>query len=301
MRPAGSERTAWGRLRWRPYAFVLPALLVFLTFAAGPIVAGLGLACYRWDPVENVRQFVGLRNFAELAADPVFRTALRNNLVWILASVAVQAPLALLLAASLVDASRTSRALRTLVFSPLLVPGVAVGLLFAWIYDAHFGALNAALSFLAHRPVSIGWIGHERLALGALIAVACWQYTGFHTMVLLAGMQGIPPDLHEAAALDGAGWGRRLRHVTLPLLRPVFLTDLLLIAIGSVKIFDLVQVMTKGGPNSATHVLSTYMYSQAFMNQRLGMGAAVAVVMLAVTLALALAHARLARGERGGE
>lgn len=291
--------TRSSRRAWIPYGFVLPATVVFVVFAAGPIVAGLGLACYRWDPVEDIRQFVGLGNFAALGSDPVFFHALRNNLAWILLSLAIQVPLALLLASSLTDASRTSRVLRTVIFSPLLVPGVAVGLLFVLIYDAQFGSLNALLGWFAQRTVTTGWIGSERLALGALVAVACWQYTGFHTMVLLAGMQGIPLELHEAAAIDGAGWWSRLRHVTLPLLRPVLLTDMLLVAIGSVKIFDLVQVMTKGGPNDATHVLSTYMYAQAFMKQQMGPGAATATVMLAVTLALALGHTWLAR--RGGE
>lgn len=278
-------------------AFALPALLVFLGFAAGPIVAGLVLSLYQWDPIEGTRRFVGLGNFAELAHDPVFRSALRNNLLWIAGSLLTQVPLALLLAASLLDASRGSRLLRTIIFAPLLLPGVAVGLLWAWVYDAQFGALNAALGMLAKRTISTGWIGDPKLALGALIAVACWQYVGFHTVVLLAGMQAVPREVHEAAEVDGASWGARLLRVTLPLLRPVLLTDMLLVAIGSVKVFDLVQIMTKGGPNNATHVLSTYMYSQAFLRQQLGMGAAVATVMLAITLALALLHARLARRE----
>ncbi len=274
-----------------------PALCVFAAFALWPIVMGLGIACYDWDPVKGIADPCGLANFEALAEDPVFRTALRNNLVWIALSLLVQVPLALLLAASLADASRASRALRTIVFSPLLLPGVAIGLIFTVVYDGHFGALNALLTRVTGGLVETGWISEERLALWSLIAVACWQYTGFHTMILLTGMQSISVELYEAAALDGAGWWQRLRSITVPLVRRVVLVDMLLVAIGSVKVFDIVQVMTEGGPHNATHVLATYVYHQAFMSEKMGRGAAVAVVMLAIALGLTAIHAWLAARE----
>ena len=148
------------------------------------------------------------------------------------------------------------------------------------------GAAKSWFTRVTGGLVETGWISEERLALWSLIAVACWHYTGFHTMILLTGMQSISVELYEAAALDGAGWWQRLRSITVPLVRRVVLVDMLLVAIGSVKVFDIVQVMTEGGPHNATHVLATYVYHQAFMSEKMGRGAAVAVVMLAIALRL---------------
>jgi len=282
-----------------PYVFVAPALLVFIAFALIPIVLGLCAAAFRIDPVLRVCEYVGARNFATIASDTPFRIALRNNLLWVVLSIGVQIPVALLLAAALADQSRFSRVMRTVFFSPLVIPGVAIGIMFSIVLDGQLGALNAALSWIQGHQVAVGWIADRRWALFCLIGVACWQYTGFHMMVLLAGIQDIPVELYEAAEIDGAGWWQRLARITLPLLRRVLLADMLLVAIGSVKVFDIVQVMTQGGPNNATEVLGTYMYSQAFMSERMGSGAAVAVVMLGVTLAFALIHSRLARLEAG--
>lgn len=274
-----------------------PALVVFCLFALGPILFGLVLAAFHWDPVGGTTRFVGLENFQDILTDPRTHSALKNNLLWITLSLVVQLPLALVLAAALSDASRSSRLLRTLFFSPLVIPAVAIGLLFGIVLDGHFGVLNAALSLATDEPTRIGWLSDRRIALLALIGVACWQYTGFHMMVLLAGIQSIPRELYEAAAIDGASWWQRLRGITIPLLRRVMLVDALLIAIGSIKIFDLVWVTTQGGPNNATDVLATHMYSTAIMSERMGAGSAVAVLMLAITLLLALIHARLAARE----
>jgi len=298
--PRGQRARARGRSNpVVPYAFVAPALFVFCAFALIPIALGLCAAAFRIDPVLRVCEYVGARNFATIASDPPFHIALRNNLLWILLSIGVQIPLALLLAAALIDQSRFCRALRTVFFSPLVIPGVAIGIMFSIVLDGQFGALNAALSWVEGHQVTVGWTADRRWALFCLIAVACWQYTGYHMMVLLAGMQGIPTELYEAAEIDGAGWWQRLGGITLPLLRRVMLADVLLVAIGSVKVFDIVQVMTQGGPNNATEVLATYMYSQAFMSERMGSGAAVAVVMLIITLGFAVIHSRLARLEAG--
>lgn len=282
---------------WTAYGFVAPAVGVFCAFALGPILFGVVLAFFHWDPVGGTSRFVGLDNLREVLTDPRTHTALRNNLVWIALSLAIQLPLALVLAAALADASRASRLLRTLFFSPLVIPTVAIGLLFGIVLDGYFGPLNAALGLVTGTPQRIGWLADGKLALVSLIGVACWQYTGFHMMVLLAGIQGIPGELHEAAALDGAGWWARLTRITIPLLRRVMLADALLIAIGSMKVFDLVWVTTQGGPNNATDVLATHMYSTAIMAERMGAGSAVALLMLAITLGFSLLHARLATRE----
>lgn len=282
------------------YLLLLPALAVFVFYVAYPLLYTVILSAYSWSPVNPVKSWRGLGNYAALLGDPNFFVALRNNAYFVLLSLALQLPLALLLAVALSSATRRHRLLRTVFFSPFVLPIVAVGLVWQLIYDPNLGALNALLRAVGHASWAIGWLGEEVPAIFAIIAVSCWRFVGFHMMILLAGLQGIPEELYEAARLDGAGrWGIFL-HITLPSLRRLLLVDALLITAGSVKIFDLVQVMTGGGPGYASDVLATYMYRSAFTNDRMGYAAALAVVMLVVTLGLTVAYQRVS-GARGGE
>jgi raffinose/stachyose/melibiose transport system permease protein len=282
------------------YLLTLPALAVFVFYVAYPLVYTLVLSAYSWSPVQPGRIWRGLGNYADLLHEPNFYVALRNNAYFILLSLAIQLPLALLLAVALGSAARRHRLLRTVFFSPFVLPIVAVGRVWQLIYDPNLGALNALLRTTGHPSWALGWLGEETPAIFAIIAVSCWRYVGFHMMILLAGVQAIPEELYEAARLDGAGrWGIFL-HITLPSLRRLLLVDALLITAGSVKIFDLVQVMTGGGPGYASDVLATYMYRSAFSDDRMGYAAAIAVVMLLVTLGLTVAYQRVS-GRGGGE
>lgn len=282
------------------YLLTLPALAVFVFYVAYPLVYTVVLSAYSWSPVHPAKVWRGLGNYAELLQDPNFYVALRNNAYFVLLSLAIQLPLALLLAVALGSAVRRHRLLRTIFFSPFVLPIVAVGLVWQLIYDPNLGALNALLRATGHASWALGWLGEETPAIFAIIAVSCWRFVGFHMMILLAGLQAIPEELYEAARLDGAGrWGVFL-HITLPSLRRLLLVDALLITAGSVKIFDLVQVMTVGGPGYASDVLATFMYRSAFTNDRMGYAAALAVVMLIVTLGLTVAYQRVS-SERGGE
>ncbi len=282
------------------YLLIFPALAVFVFYVAYPLVYTVVLSGYSWSPVNPVKVWRGLGNYADLLGDPNFYVALRNNAYFVVLSLAVQLPLALLLAVALGSAARRHKLLRTVFFSPFVLPIVAVGLVWQLIYDPNLGALNAFLKAIGQSSWAIGWLGEETPAIFAIIAVSCWRFVGFHMMILLAGLQAIPEEQYEAARLDGAGrWGMFV-HVTLPALRRLLLVDALLITAGSVKIFDLVQVMTGGGPGYASDVLATYMYRSAFTNDRMGYAAALAVVMLVVTLGLTVAYQRVS-GKGGGE
>ena len=275
------------------YLLVLPALAVFVFYVAYPLIYTVVLSGYSWSPVNPAKVWRGLGNYVELLGDPNFYVALRNNAYFVLLSLAIQLPLALLLAVALGSAARRHKLLRTVFFSPFVLPIVAVGLVWQLIYDPNLGALNALLKAIGHSSWAIGWLGEETPAIFAIIAVSCWRFVGFHMMILLAGLQAIPEELYEAARLDGAGrWGVFV-HITLPSLRRLLLVDALLITAGSVKIFDLVQVMTGGGPGYSSDVLATYMYRSAFTNDRMGYAAALAVVMLVVTLGLTVAYQRV--------
>ncbi len=289
-------------MRHRPltaWLLVLPALAVFAFYITYPLIHTLILSAYSWSALNPVKTFEGMGNYAELVHDPTLRTALWNNLLWIILSLVLQLPLAMLLAVGIGSALRRHRILRTVFFSPLIVPAVAVGLIWTLFYDPNFGALNALLESLRLDGLVRGWLGDPRLATPCIIAVSCWRYTGFHMMILLAGLQAIPEDIYEAARIDGASAWRTFRHITLPLMKRIMLVDALLISVGSVKIFDLIWVMTEGGPNHASEVLATYMYRSAFSDDRMGYSAAIATVMLALTLIATVVYLRLTRREEG--
>lgn len=272
---------------------VLPAAAVFAFYITYPLVHTVVLSAYSWSALNPVRTWKGLGNYADLMQDPVLLTALKNNALWILLSLAIQLPLAMLLAVGIGSSLRRHRVLRTVFFSPLIVPAVAVGLIWTLFYDPNFGALNALIEQLGLENLTAGWLGDPQLATPCIIAVSCWRYTGFHMMILLAGLQAIPEEIYEAARIDGAGAWRTFWHVTLPLMKRIVLVDALLITVGSVKIFDLIWVMTGGGPNHASEVLATYMYRSAFSDDRMGYAAAIATVMLALTMIATIIYVRL--------
>lgn len=280
------------------YLFVLPALLVFVAFVAYPMVHTIMLSGYSWSPVNPVKVARGLGNYAELLGDPNFSTALSNNAYFIILSLAVQLPGALLLAVALNSSLRRHHLLRTVFFAPFVVPVVAVGLVWQLIYEPNFGALNALLDAVGLEHLTHGWLGEPGTAIFAIIAVSCWRYMGFHAMILLAGLQAIPDNLYEAARIDGAGRWQQFIHITIPSLSRILLVDALLITVGSVKIFDIVQVMTGGGPGYSSDVLATFMYKSAFSFDRMGYSAAIAVVMLVLTLALTVIYIRLTGSEQ---
>lgn len=287
-------------MRHRPltaWLLALPALAIFAFYITYPLIHTIVLSGYSWSALNVAKTFEGFGNYVELAQDPTLRTALLNNGVWIVLSLAIQLPLAMLLAVGIGSALRRHRVLRTIYFSPLIIPAVAVALIWTLFYDPNFGALNSLLETLGLDALTAGWLGDRRLATPCIIAVSCWRYTGFHMMILLAGLQAIPEDIYEAAEIDGAGPWRTFWHITLPLMKRIVLVDALLITVGSVKIFDLIWVMTSGGPNHASEVLATYMYRSAFADDRMGYAAAIATVMLVLTMIATVIYVRLTRQE----
>ncbi|MCE5240309.1 ABC transporter permease subunit [bacterium] len=275
------------------YLLLLPALLFFAGYILYPIAHTFLLGFSSWSAVDQTRLAVGWRNYADLLADPNFTMALRNNGLFIVLSLAVQLPLALLLAVGVGSALRRHQLLRTLFFAPFVLPIVAVGLVWQLIYEPSLGPLNTLLTAAHLESLAHGWLGESETAIFAVIAVSCWRYVGFHMMIVLAGVQAIGDDLYEAARLDGATGWQAFWHVTLPNLRRVLLVDALLITVGSVKIFDLVKVMTNGGPGTSSDVLATFMYRTAFTEDRMGYSAAIAVIMLLITLAFTVVYLKL--------
>lgn len=247
------------------YLFVAPTVLVYLLFILWPVFASWYFAFYDWEGIGWPSRFVGLENFRLVAADAFFWGAFRNTWAYALGMVLIQVPLALVVAVVLNDPSLRGRTVyRTLFFLPVVATTAVVGVVLAIMLSPTGGPINSFLvgSGLVERPLN--FLGTAQLALPTIIAVGIWKSFGINLVYWLAGLQSVPPELYEAARIDGAGAPQLLRHITLPSLQPIAITILVLSLIASLNVFDLVQVMTGGGPYFASDVVGTYIFRTAF-------------------------------------
>ena len=241
---------------------------------SGPSQSAFGSACTTGTDSRNPT-WAGLDNYVQLLHDRIFLGALRNNLVFVASVLVLKNVLGLALALLLNRAIFGRAAIRAAVFIPVTMSFIAIGLLWSWIYNPVFGLLNAALDAVGLGMLKQSWLGDARIALYSIIAVDVWKWLGFHAVIYLAGLQTIPPELYEAATMDGAGRFQRFLRITLPLMMPiVFINTLLGLSGAFVRNFDIVYVLTKGGPNHATEVALTYMMSKAFQDGAVSYAAA---------------------------
>lgn len=259
--------------------FVLPAFLLYLVFVLFPIVYNIGISFYRTNLMEPGK-FVGLKNYINLFQDSIFQKALKNNLLLVVGSLIAHLGLALLFATLLFKKVKGNKFFQTIFFFPCVICGVAVGLLWRFVYHQEFGLLNQLLELLGKNEAARAWLGDKDTALVCIIIVVMWQYVGYHMIIQLAAMKNIPESLYEAARIDGAGSWMQFKSITFPLIKHILRIDAVLIITGSLKYYDLVAVMTNGGPNHATEVMSTYMFYQGFRTLKYGYSAAIGVVLL---------------------
>ncbi|RFZ82531.1 sugar ABC transporter permease [Shinella sp. WSJ-2] len=256
-------------------AFMLaPAAVLFSLFFLWPFLRGLWISLTRWDGF-SAPVFIGVANYAKLLGDRLFLGALENNLIFVVLILLLKNVLGLGLAILLDRAIFLRGPIRAAVFIPVTLSFAATGLLWSWIYNPVFGLLNAALDGLGLSALKLSWLGDADIALYSIIVVDVWKWLGFHAVIYLAGLQTIPDELYEAARIDGAGAVKRFRHITLPLMMPVVLINIILGLSGAfVRNFDIVQVLTQGGPNHATEVVMTYMVKTAFQDGNMGYASA---------------------------
>jgi raffinose/stachyose/melibiose transport system permease protein len=269
--------------------FLLPAFVFLGAFILWPVVLSLQLSFYDWNGIAPTRSFVGFANWKALAADSVFWKALGNNLIVVALSIAIQLPVAMALAVLLHRAGNRLKIFKVVYFFPMLMSTVAVGALFKAVYDLQFGAVTPLLRALGLAGIARDWLGDSRVALFSVIAVICWQFIPFYMILFLARLSSIPNELREAAAMDGATGSHYFWRVELPLMRGVIITAMTLSLIGSLKYFDLIWVMTEGGPAHATELMATYMYKEAFSSFRMGYGSTIATAMFLVVMTAGLA------------
>jgi raffinose/stachyose/melibiose transport system permease protein len=275
--------------------FLLPSFAFLALFIVWPILQSFHLSFYDWNGVSPTRTFAGLGNWRYLAGDAVFRRALGNNAVVVVLSIAVQMPVAMALAVLLHRGGRGMRIFKTVYFFPMLMSTVAVGTLFKAVYNVQFGAVTPLLEALGMKGLARDWLGDSRVALFSVVAVICWQFIPFHMILFLARLASIPTELREAAEIDGATGAQRFWRIELPLMKGIVATAMTLSLIGSLKYFDLIWVMTEGGPARATELLATYMYKEAFASFKMGYGSTIATAMFGIVVTAALLAMALGR------
>ena len=280
--------------QWASYAMIAPALLLFFIFVAYPLFNTIASSLYDYGLTSKSRSFIGLGNYLELVHDSVFWISFRNNIIILLGSVIFQVGGGLVLAAACNRglSEGASTVARTIIFAPMVMSSVAVGILWQIVLNPSIGLVDATLTFLRLPKPSLGWLGDPNLAIFSILLVACWQFTGFMMVILLAGMQGVPSELYEAATLDGATETQSFFFITIPAIRNVIIASTLITMIGSFKAFDLVYLLTLGGPAHASEVLGTYLYKNAFNLNRMGYASAIAVVLLIFTVTLSIMQLR---------
>lgn len=272
-----------------PYAFLVPALALYTLVVLYPSLQGAAYAFTDWTGTSADAEFVGWENFAMLLSDAAALAAVRNTLIIAAGVTLLQTLAGLALALALNTALVTRNLLRTLFFAPVLLPPVIVAFLWQFLLTPD-GPVNTVLRSVGLDALAQNWLGDSSIALGTVMAVMIWQHTGITMVIYLAGLQGVPPELLEAAALDGAGLWQRLRRVTIPLLIPATTVAMSLTLITSLKVFDQVFAMTGGGPGYATEVLSVIMYKEAFVSGNFGYSTAIALVLTMLVCAFALAQ-----------
>lgn len=259
--------------------FVLPAFVIYVVFALFPIGYNIYMSMFETDLMSE-GTFVGLKNYLALFQDKTFLTALRNNIYMVIGSLIAHLPLAMFFANAIFKKIKGSAFFQTVFFLPSVICGVAVGLTWTFIYNGNYGLLNAFLGLVGLGNLQQVWLSDKNLALLCVIVVVMWQYVGYHMVIQLAAMRNIDASFYEAAEIDGATSWQQFKMITFPLIKPILKIDAVLIITGSLKYYDLIAVMTSGGPNHATEVMSTYMYYQAFNILKYGYACAIGVILM---------------------
>ena len=283
----GRNLRAWGIAG----LFLLPALGLYGLFVLFPIAQAARFSLYDWNGLKAMDHFVGLANFTRALGDPVFLGAVAHNATIIGLSLAVQIPLALGLALMLNRRFRGRAILRLVFFAPYVIAEVITAIIWSLLLQPN-GLAEHLLTAIGLGGAYEPWLASRDTVLIAMFFIITWKYFGFHMILLLAGLQGIPRELEEAAAIDGASRWQGIRYVILPLLGPTIRVSVFLSIIGSIQLFDLVWVTTRGGPVNASNTMATYMFDRGFVRFQFGYGSAVAVILFLICFGLALAYQR---------
>ena len=278
--------------QWLPIVlFLLPALTLYAVFVLLPIVQGAYYSLFKWNGLQPLTNFIGLDNYVKAFGTKQFIDAIWHNGLIIVLSLTIQIPFSLALAVFLNARFPGRTLLRVIFFLPYVISEVIAAIMFYLLLQPD-GMVNSVLRWAGLGSFTQDWFGDLALVMLTLFVVITWKYFGFHMILLLAGLQGIPRELSEAALIDGAGRWQAFRYVTLPLLGPTLRVSVFLSIIGALQLFDIVYATTRGGPLHASDTMAIYMFDVGFVRAQMGYGSAVAVILFSMCLVFALLYQR---------
>jgi len=259
--------------------FLLPAVLMFSVIIVIPIIMSSYYSLQDWSGFGK-GTFIGLKNYQDLFADKIFIKAAINSLILAVASVFIQLPISLLLALVLAKGVKFEKSLVTIYFIPVIISTVVIGQLWMKIYNPEYGLLNVFFNSIGMGNLAQEWLGDPKTALISTFIPILWQYIGYHMLLMYAGIKSISTDIFEAAVIDGSSWWNTSLKITIPMLKPVLNVTVIFAVTGALKVFDLVYVLTGGGPAHASEVIGTLMVSTIFKGNQYGYGSAMAVFII---------------------
>jgi raffinose/stachyose/melibiose transport system permease protein len=287
-----ARRRAGPPRRWITVGlFLSPALILYALFVLIPVAQAIQYSLFKWNGLAPLTDFVGLQNYATALGSKGFTTSISNNVLIVVLSLAIQLPFSLALALILNRRFRGRAIFRLLFFLPYVLSEAVTGVVFTLMLQPH-SVVDSTLAAVGLDALIQDWLGDSGLVMFTLFLIISWKYFGFHMIIMLAGLQGIPRELEEAAYIDGADRRSALRYVTLPLLGPTIRVSVFLSVIGALQLFDIVWVMTAGGPVNASSTMAIAMFKAGFRSHQFGYGSALAVILFLFCLVVALLYQR---------
>ncbi len=283
--------------KWTPYYFLALPSLMLLIFVYVPIFQNIGLSFYQWNPFMEGKNYIGFQNFINLFKDPIFYTALKNNILYVIISVVFQVGGGLIVAAILEDTviRKLSPVFRTIYFIPAVISTIVIAILFDFIYNPQIGLLNEFLNLVGLDQLTKAWLGDSTTAIFAVIAVSQWKSIGYIAIFFIIAIQNIPNELYEAAELDGAGRINKFIHITVPRVKEITFVTTAVTVCEAFTVFNEPYMLTGGGPGDSSQVLSTYIYKAAFTNNEMGYAATISTILLIITLIFSIVQLWLFR------
>lgn len=286
-------RPRFGNGRLASIAILLPpALILFTLFVTLPLTESAYYAFFHWNGYGPPSDYIALRNFEQMLGHSVFQTAVWNTIKIVLVSLFVQMPLALLLALLVYRKTPTNAAFRLVFFLPYILAEVAAGLIWSFIFDGNYGVMASLAHMLGFQSVFI--LASRQWAFVAVMTVIVWKYFGFHMMIYIAALQGVPQEAIEAARIEGAKPAQIARHVQIPMIKPAIMVSAFFAIIGALQVFDVIIPLTNGGPSNTTHTIVTYLYTFGLTRLRIGFGSAVGLVLFTASVIIAIVYQRTA-------
>src|SRR5215218_2418182 len=278
--------------------FIAPGLLIYLVFMIYPFLNTIYLSFTNWDGITANKDWVGLSNYVRVFGEEAALKAFVNNIIWVILGTVAPVVLGLFEALLVWSGARGSLLFRTLFFLPFVLPLVVVGIVWQWIYHPLFGIVNTVLDSFGLDWLSRGWLADPPTALYAVLIAAVWGATGFCFLILHASLQNVDMSTVEAATIDGANWFQRARSIIIPQIGPQITMVTAVTLIGGFSVFDIIWVMTGGGPGNASEVLATYTYKTAFEQNQAGYGSALAMLITVLSLVSAFVFVRVRERQR---